>query len=140
MRIFHTFAQTDLELHLFFQREKTTKDFIQTRCHSFKMLCQNHWDQNQKSRLRFQSHNPAKILWQLNLNTSVLWTDWDNLTSSTRRRILVFMASTSDKLAEGAWTSTSTGNPTPLDIHLHVLSLMKRILLIFLFVFYLANH
>ena len=43
------------------KQEKTTKDFIQTRSPSFKMRCQNHWNQNQKSRLKFQSHSPAKI-------------------------------------------------------------------------------
>ena len=54
MRTFHPHKPT---LNFtFLQQEKTTKDFIQTRCHPFKMLCQNHWNQNQKSRLRFQSH------------------------------------------------------------------------------------
>ena len=63
-------AQSSLAFVL---EEKTIKDFIQTRCHSF-----SHWSLNQRWRLRFQGHNLQKILWQLNLNMSALWTDWDS--------------------------------------------------------------
>ena len=76
-------AQSSLELHLLLE-DKTINDFIPTRCHSLK-----HLNLNQRSRLKFQSHNAQRILWQLNQNMSVLWTNWDSWKNITRTSTLV---------------------------------------------------
>ena len=126
MNIFHLHNRV---LNFTFALEdKTIKDFIPTRCHSLK-----HLNLNQRSRLRFQSHNAQRILWQLNQNMNVLWTNWDSWINITRTSTLVFMASTSESPMQAVWIFTNIECNILLDIHIVFLVLMRKSLLILMF-------